>query len=78
MENSLYLQKTNSPWEMTYLATRTYLANIIPGFIYDCPRCNPPETTLHAIRDCMWAKDCWIALPGQRAHNFFQLPLGSS
>lgn len=50
LKNSLYLQKTNIPMEMTYLATRTYLANIIPGFTCDCPRCNPPETTLHAIR----------------------------
>ena len=32
---------------------------------------------MHVLRDCIWAKDVWIALPGQRPINFFLLPLAS-
>ena len=56
---------------------RTFLANILLDFSHVCPRCNLPETTLHVIRDCIWAIDVWIALSGQRPINFFWLPLAS-
>ena len=53
------------------------MANILVDFSHVCPRCYLPETTSHVIRDCVWAKDVWIALPGQRPINFFLLPLAS-
>ena len=40
-----------------------------------CPRCQCPETTIHILRDCPWAKVVWRQSPGLLPMSFFQLPL---
>ena len=40
-----------------------------------CPRCHCPETTIHILRDCPWAKEVWRQSPGLLPMSFFQQPL---
>ena len=41
------------------LPTRTFLAHGQQHVDSHCPRCNSPETTLHILRDCPWAREVW-------------------
>ena len=57
--------------------TRQYLAFSRPHISDHCPRCNIPETTIHILRDCPWAKEVWCQSSGSLPLTFFQLPLQS-
>ena len=46
------------------LPTRQYLAFSCPEINNRCPRCNTPETIIHILRDCHWAKMVWCHSPG--------------
>ena len=52
-----------------YLAFSHLHVNII------CPRCNSPETTIHLLRDCPWAKELWGNSLDILPLSFFQLLL---
>ena len=36
---------------------KAVLSILSPKHIHQCPRCNTPETTIHILRDCPWAKE---------------------
>jgi len=57
--------------------TRQYLAFSRPHISDRCPRCNNPETTVHILRDCPWAKEVGCHSLGVLPLTFFQLPLQS-
>ena len=40
-----------------------------------CPRCHTPETTIHVLWDCPWAKEVWNQSPGILPLSFFHMPL---
>jgi hypothetical protein len=41
-----------------------------------CPRCGSIETTIHVLRDCIWAQHIWAGLPIPITQlNFFHTPL---
>ncbi|KAK7837284.1 hypothetical protein CFP56_021431 [Quercus suber] len=45
------------------------------GISQDCPHCIQPESTIHVLQDCHWAREFWIAFLGNLQLDFFQLPL---
>jgi len=55
--------------------TWQYLAFSRPYISDHYPRCNNLETTIHILRDCLWAKEVWCHSPGVLPLTFFQLPL---
>ena len=55
--------------------TRQYLAFSCPNVNVIYPRCNSPETTIHILIDCPWAKDVWGNSPGILPLSFFQTSL---
>ena len=57
------------------LPTKTYLSFGRPSVDSRYPRCQSPETTLHILRDCPWAKEVWHQSPGILPLSFFHLPL---
>ena len=57
------------------LPTRQYLAFSCPEINNRCPRCNTPETIIHILRDCHWAKMVWCHSLGIFPLSFFHLPL---
>ena len=57
------------------LPTKTFLVFGRPSVDLRCPRCQYPETTIHILRDCPWAKEVWRQSPGLLPISFFQLPL---
>ena len=40
-----------------------------------CPRCHSPETTIHILRDCSWAREIWCQALGVLPLSFFAQPL---
>ena len=46
------------------LPTHTFLTLGRPHLNAQCPRCHHPETTIHILRDCPWAKEVWSQSPG--------------
>ena len=57
------------------LLTKTFLAHRRQHMDSLCPRCQSPETTLHILRDCPWAREIWSQTPGILPISFFALPL---
>ena len=57
------------------LPTKTYLSFGRSYMDTRCPRCHSPETTIHILRDCPWAKEEWHQSPGILPLSFFQLLL---
>lgn len=64
-------------WKCTHnrLPKWKYLAHIENGISQDCPHCIQPESTIHVLQDCHWAREFWIAFLGNLQLDFFQLPL---
>ena len=69
------LQVFNWKSMQDWLPTQQYLLFSWFEVSANCPRCNNPETTIHVLRDCPWAKDVWICSPGILPLEFFSLPL---
>ena len=40
-----------------------------------CPCCNSPETTLHILHDCPWAREVWSQSSRILPLSFFHMPL---
>ena len=57
------------------LPTRTFLAHGRQHVDSHCPRCNAPETTLHILRDCPWARVIWAQSPGILPLSFYHVSL---
>ena len=57
------------------LPTKTFLAHRCQHMDSLCLRCQSPETTLHILRDCPWAREIWSQAPGILPISFFALPL---
>ena len=57
------------------LPTKTFLFHGRQHVDYHCPRCNSPETTLHILQDCPWAREVWSQSPGILPLSFFHMPL---
>ena len=57
------------------LPTRTFLTLGRSHLNEQCPRCHHPETTIHILRDCPWAKEVWSQSLGILPVSFFQLYL---
>ena len=58
-----------------HLPTKTYLSFVRSYMDIRCPRCHSPETTIHILQDCPWAKEVWHQSLGILPLSFFQLPL---
>ena len=57
------------------LPTLTFLTLGRPHLDAHCPRCHHPETTIHILRDCPWAKEVWSQSPSILPLSFFRLSL---
>ena len=57
------------------LPTKTYLSFGRPLMDSHCPKYQSPETTLHILRDCPWAKEVWHQSSSILPLSFFQLSL---
>ena len=60
---------------LNQVPTRQYLAFSRLNINEQCPRCNNPETTIHILRDCHWAKEAQDQSPGILPLSFFHMPL---
>ena len=58
-----------------WLPTRKFLTHGQQHVDSHCPRCNSPETTLHILRDCPWARVVWSQSPGILPFSFYHMPL---
>ena len=57
------------------LPTKTFLAFGRQHVDSLCPRCQSPETTIHILQDCPWAREIWRQALGILPLSFFALPL---
>ena len=57
------------------LPTRTFLTFGRAHLDAHCPRCHYPETTVHILRDCPWAREVWSQSPSILPLSFFRLSL---
>ena len=57
------------------LPTKTFLAHRRLHMDSLCPCCQSPETTIHILRVCPWAREIWCQAPGILSLSFFALPL---
>ena len=57
------------------LPTKTFLAFRRHHVDSLYPHCQAPETTIHILRDCPWAREIWCQALGILPLSFFALPL---
>ena len=57
------------------LPTKTFLSFGSQHVDSHCPYYQSPETTIHILQDCPWAREVWYQSPRILPLSFFRMPL---